>query len=282
MFKKFVALLLVAMLVLPATALAAGKPDFAAGKSESKAPEKAEKEAKETEDKNARPSQAGEGNTNKPSASTLASVDDEDQTGDTGQVRTKGEQARSEAKTNKDAKKAEVEALKAEKKELKETKKEELEALKAEKKELKELKKEEKEALKAEKKELKAQIKEEKKLRDLDSTKEDSETGRGKGIGITVAMNSILENIGKVGGNAVKALTNVYNKFASWLGLPSYEDVNEPGEVDEGDGLGSDEDTGTVEPDDGLGSDEDTDTPGLDDELGSGEETESVDNDTSS
>lgn len=74
----------------------------------------------------------------------------------------------------------------------------------------------------------------------------DSNSTTGKARGIQVAMKAVIKNMSNVGGNAVNALENVVNKFASWLGLgPIFTDANQPSSGNTG-GTGSGETSTTA------------------------------------
>ncbi|MBS3908467.1 MAG: hypothetical protein KGZ93_02340 [Actinobacteria bacterium] len=249
MLHKLLALFIVAMLMLPASALAAGKPDVAGEKSQSKVVDgndsetkvKAESDAEETEKEDARPTQTDKRNSNtptagKPSSTSAPNEGSSDRAGSAADAgRAKGEEMKAKAEAIRAEKQVEAEAIR-------QTKKAEAEAIRAEKEALKDKKVAEAEAI---------------------STERQEEAKDGK-IGLTRAMAAISTNITNVGGSAVKTLKMVYNKFASWLGLSLLDDSEEPADSEEGAELGGGEDTTSVEPDHGLDGAADTDTPELD------------------
>ncbi len=74
----------------------------------------------------------------------------------------------------------------------------------------------------------------------------DPNSTTGKARGIQVAMKAVIKNMSNVGGNAVSALENVVNKFASWLGLgPIFTGANQPSSGNTG-GTGSGETSTTA------------------------------------
>ncbi len=211
MSKKLLALLIIAMLIVPATALAKGRPNIATSASESQ------------------------------SFINQDSGDDEEYSSE----RDKGKSARiandsqddpEESASGKDDKEALKEARKAEKEAEKESLKkqqnddEDQQTGDVEDQDQNDVNSEEdSSAIESDdesgtavkvKQECKSWEKDDSETADNESSDEDSSTATAHGKGIANAMSKIIRNIERMGDGASTTLKSVVNKFASWLGLP--------------------------------------------------------------
>jgi len=216
MFKKLLVLLVVATLVIPSAALAAGKPDFVENKGDTEQNTyKNNKTERNNYEKGSRTKATGTRATStKVTKSEEVNVDNDESAtarGRTEEMRLRAHQEREEAKQMRE-----------------------------------EARQKTKEHMKG--------AGEDKIIDNPEESDEDSNTPtKHRGEGVLKAMEKIAakiaswEEMGKTPGNALNALKTVVNKFASWFGLESpYQDVDAPGESDE---PGSDESTGTPSPD---------------------------------
>ncbi|MHB8842223.1 MAG: hypothetical protein ACYC56_10665 [Candidatus Aquicultor sp.] len=255
MLNKLLALLVIAMLIVPATALAKGRPDIAASasKSQSVATEDSSDDADAMQNNDRDENYSSTGNKHGKSASIKAEGAIEDD-----QANVKRE------KLNKDEKEALKDARKAEK-----------ESLKAQKESMREQRADGDIDSEDESGTVKAKHKN--KLWAMDGSEtagnlasaEDSSTGTARGKGIANAMSKIIRNIERMGDDVSNSLKSVVNKFASWLGLSlPFPDAGTSGDMQAGT-----EDTATAGGTDttctaGPGSGITTDTTGS---IGSGE-----------
>ena len=242
MFKRLLALFLVAMLVVPAAAIAAGKSDTAASKSAGKSLERQDSRATTadgdvgTKDQRKKGSKAGRAGTDRANTVTATDNDDDDATSTptNGKLRKPVKRLKNIG-VNAGSEDTETRALR----------KAEKEADKAAKKALKELRKAEKRALK-----------EERRLGSIDSsgTIDNSGTADSTGTarGLQRAAAAITANIERMvakfnlvsfGDGTKKAqasLTRVFNKFNTWIEL-----ILAGGKKHPGNGQGSNDDTST-------------------------------------
>ncbi|MDP2211045.1 MAG: hypothetical protein Q8J63_04835 [Candidatus Aquicultor sp.] len=239
MFKRLLALFLVAMLVVPAAAIASGKSDTATSKPAGKSLERQDSQAATADDesedgdvgtknkreKGSKAGRAGNEESNDVDAAENDHDDDATSTPRHGKLR-KTEKRLEDIDIDEDREDTATRALR----------KAEKEADKAAKKALKELRKAEKRALK-----------EERKLGSIDSsgTIDNSGTADNTGTarGLQRAAAAIMANIERmVDGtkNAQASLTRVLNKFNTWIKL-----ILAGGKKNPGNGLGSNEDTET-------------------------------------
>jgi len=198
MLKKLLVLLVVAALVIPSAALAAGKPDFVQNNSKGDAEQKAYK-SERTESSNYR-TKATNTEVTQPEEENVDGDEPANGKGRTEEMRLKAQQKREEAKQRRE--------------EAKQTRKE------AKQKAKEHMKNADEDLL----------------IDELEGSDEDSDTSRGRGV--LNAMQKLIDKItsweemGKAPGNALNALKTVVNKFISWLspsGIEPYEDVDAPG-----------------------------------------------------
>lgn len=240
MYKRLLALFLVAMLILPATAIATGKSDANANKPVSKSLERTELQAADgenekgdvgTKNKRERKGKAGRGETGR---ANIVSANDDDSDDATSTPR-------------KDKPRKSIKRLKniglngtAEDTETKALAKAKKEAYKAAKQALKKQHKAEKRALR-----------EERKLWSIDNsgTVDNSitadSTGTARGLqraasAITANIQRMVDKFGDGTKHAQTSLTRVLNKFNSWIEL-----ILAGGKKNPGNGLGNDEDAET-------------------------------------
>ena len=259
MYKRLLALFLVAMLVLPATAIATGKSDADANKPVGKNLDRQDSQAATADDededgkvgtknKRERDGKAGRGETDK---ANIVSADDNDSDDATSTPR-------------RDKPRKSIKRLKdigfdgnTEDTDTKALRKAEKEADKAARKALKELRKAEKRALK-----------EERRLGSIDSsgtidnsgTADSTRTAWGlqrAAAAITANIERMVAKFGDGTKNAQVSLTRVLNKFNAWIEL-----ILAGGKKNPWGGSGDGEDTSTPNSDDDLECDEDTETSG--------------------
>ncbi len=197
MLNKLLALLVIAMLIVPATALAKGRPDIAASasKSQSVTTEDSSDDANAMQNKDRDANYSSTGNKH----GKGASIKDEDAN--------REQLGKDEKEALKDARKAEKEALKAQKEGIREQHADgDIDS------------EDESGTVKAKHKN-KLWTMDGSEAADNEASAEDSSTGTARGKGIANAMSKIIRNIERIGDGASSALRSVVNKFASWLGL---------------------------------------------------------------